>query len=862
MRRLEAARAGDVGGHIVTLPQLASYLAGGFVRPASTADVELAAREALVASGFAEITPIETLPGMVRAVVHTLKRLWRAGVSVEDHIGGHPRLADLAILDARIRAGLSGGARTAPDLVVAALARRHLFQRLVGALVLDHVHYLAPVWRPLIEALAAAVTVEWRDCEPPVGWSVVDAAPSPERPPAVIEAVSCAHPQAEAIEAMRWARKLIASGEARPDEIAIVAASPEAWDDSFLGLAKGATLPFHFSHGIPALCSTEGQTCAALVDVLVQRLSYDRVHRLLAHCAGRCAALPEESGWPLSGISPSAARTTLDQWRHACTIAARGREDGYNRAAILDPVLVLLSEGVSAAALAGERLLPEGAAALWQIALRRAPAEALSFSLSAMRIADGKDPGVNIVWGPAGHLAGAPRPWMRLIGLTSRAWPRPRRDDPLLPDHIFALGADVSPSRPDQDRQRFAVITRGATAGLSFSYARRTPQGGAQAPSPLLPANIPMRRLARLRTPEHAFSESDRLQARPTDHRDDPQFARPVQCARARRARELSAWDGLVRSDHPAIAAALARVQSASSLRQLVRDPQAFVWRYALGWREMSQEAQTLSLDDRAFGDLVHRLLQLTVTDLEAGPGFGRAAPHEVEEAIGRASEQVSREWPAVRAAPPPMLWHHTLQKARHLALTALQLDEVFQPGTRSWTEVAFGDASAGGTIPWDARAPVTGPGTSIAIRGRIDRLELTAADAAIRITDYKTGAAPPNAGSLVLAGGGELQRVLYAIAARSHLPEAPIRADLIYLGDEAPKRHKLDGLATAMERVAAVLNQATALVQRGVSLPGPDEKERWNAYRLARPAIGEPVSKTSAVDDAFGDFRRVWSQP
>jgi hypothetical protein len=341
-------------------------------------------------------------------------------------------------------------------------------------------------------------------------------------------------------------------------------------------------------------------------------------------------------------------------------------------------------------------------------------------------------------------------------------------------------------------------------------------------------------------------------------------LARPVACARARRKPILTPFDGPVRANHPLVLETLAEVQSPASLRQLLRDPQAFVWRYALGWHATLEEAQTLSLDDRAFGELVHQLLQYTVMALERGPGFARAAAHEIENALGDARERIRQEWPAMRPTPPPMLWQHLLDKAAALAMTALLLDPSFQPGTRSWTEVGFGDSALQGDIPWDPGAPVTIPGTDFAVRGRIDRIEIAAGDKAVRITDYKTGQAPNNAASLVLGGGREMQRALYAIAARQHLPEATIHAHLVYLGDAAPARHPLPDIDAAVLRVAAMLTAAHSLLRRGVSLPGPDAQEHWNAYRLARPAVGEPVprDKAAAIVAAFGVFEQVWREP
>ena len=77
-------------------------------------------------------------------------------------------------------------------------------------------------------------------------------------------AVSCADPHHEALEAMRWARELLASGRARGSDIAIATTAPAAWDDYLLALALASDLPLCFVHGWPALATRDGQRCAAL----------------------------------------------------------------------------------------------------------------------------------------------------------------------------------------------------------------------------------------------------------------------------------------------------------------------------------------------------------------------------------------------------------------------------------------------------------------------------------------------------------------------------------------------------------------------------------------------------------------------
>ena len=55
-------------------------------------------------------------------------------------------------------------------------------------------------------------------------------------------------------------------------DIAIASTTTEAWDEHFLALAQEVGIPLHFTHGVPALDSRPGQTCAALADVLLRGL--------------------------------------------------------------------------------------------------------------------------------------------------------------------------------------------------------------------------------------------------------------------------------------------------------------------------------------------------------------------------------------------------------------------------------------------------------------------------------------------------------------------------------------------------------------------------------------------------------------
>ena len=852
MARWRAAQSDELALQILTAPELAARLAGGFARPALQQDVAPAVQQALAEGGFAELAPLQDLPGMVRAVGRTLDRLWSADVDLR-RAAGSPRLADLGRIDGRVRESFVSGALAPPDLARAGLARIGWAPRLLGAVHLDLRREVAPVWAPLMQALRGEGATTW----------TLDADLATAEPRLDV----CANPISEVVEALRWARELIATGAATPAEIAITAADSQPWDDVMTALGRAAELPIHASHGLAVLATFDGQACAALADVLLQGLDQDRVRRWLSYSVGRAADLVDLPPTPLRGVHPAARLRDVHAWRRALDAALPHRPDGADPRPALFSALELLARGPVAAVEAGARLLPRSAAASWRAALQSAPPAALGGALRALRTGDERDAGSAVVWAPASHLAGAPRAWVRMLGMTARAWPRPNATDPLLPPHVLDIAGE--PTRPARDRTDFDIVAAAATGGWVLSYARRGATGALQTPSPLIPAGAVTRRLSASRTPLHAFSEADRLSARRVDAQAEPRLARALACSSARRERRVTPHDGAVRADHPALVQLIADPQSATSLRQLIRDPSGFLWRYALHWRDGVVSDAPLSLDDRTFGDLVHLLLQRAVAALEPSPGFGHASDDQIEAALAQVAEEVLGSWPLQRPAPPPGLWRRTLDQARELALIALTLDERFSEGTRSWTELPFGDPQVPLTpgLPWDPRAAVPFPNSPFNVRGVIDRLEFDGSGARGRVTDYKTGAPPARPARVVLAGGRELQRVLYAAAVRRHRPDTRVLARLVYLRETPPDpRRRLagDDLDAALRDAAEALSEAAALLRSGAMLPGRDAEERWNPYALALPARGEPYFrvKQRAFMAALTRMYRIWDRP
>jgi hypothetical protein len=177
---------------------------------------------------------------------------------------------------------------------------------------------------------------------------------------------------------------------------------------------------------------------------------------------------------------------------------------------------------------------------------------------------------------------------------------------------------------------------------------------------------------------------------------------------------------------------------------------------------------------------------------------------------------------------------------------------------------VVFGEieppetASIPEECPWDPTQRVTFGG--LAVRGRIDRLDLRAAGDAARVTDYKTGATPRQPDAIVLDHGRELQRVLYAAAARQLLPELRQSVSrLAYLRD-GPRIAALSGdvLDAAFADAEGFVERAVELLKAGHAPAGPDALDAYNDLRLAMPAELDAYMRRK--ERAFGEVSAALS--
>ena len=315
-------------------------------------------------------------------------------------------------------------------------------------------------------------------------------------------------------------RELLASGKARPEEIAIAAASPTDFDDHVLALSEDANLPIHFVHGIKAITKPAGQTAAALADVLIKGISQERVRRLLRRLAGTPALADLPKDWP-SILPTDAPLTTVERWEHALAQVPEDKwPDGVDRSELLLGIIRLLANGADAAREAGDTLLPNLSRKLWTRALQDGPPEALPVTLAHLRIDHELEPASHPIWTSAISLAAAPRPFVRMVGLNSGRWPRGIYEDRLIPDFILPMEELDPLPIADADRRDFDTIIAAARQA-SASFSRRDVEGRQLGRSPLIGDREPIY-LSRARMPIHAASESDRLLARPSEFQSTP----------------------------------------------------------------------------------------------------------------------------------------------------------------------------------------------------------------------------------------------------------------------------------------------------------------------------------------------------
>ena len=626
-------------------------------------------------------------------------------------------------------------------------------------------------------------------------------------------------------------------------------------------LRGDANIDLHFVHGVRTVTTRDGQAAAALADILVRGMSQTRIRRLASLCGGSAPLAPLPEGW-LGVLPTDAPLSTIGAWnRLIARLSASDWPDGVDHTQELRAVVTLLAQGTAGAAEVGAAFLTGRALSIWRKALLAGPATSIDVTLEAVKQDDGLEACVSVAWMPASALAASPRSHVRLIGLNSSRWPRSIAEDRLIPDHVIPTTEFDPLPVTVADRRDFATILATTMGQVVLSHARRDSDGRLLGRSPLLAGYGDETYLRRNAVPAHAFSETDRLMARPADFAAEDQAAGAGACWRDWRIEAITPHDGVVRPDHPVVLEALGRLQSASSLKALLRSPINFVWKYALGWKAPQSSAEPLMLDPLQNGNLIHAVLDRALRGLEPSGGLAAADGPAIEAAVAAAAAEVAAEWESERPVPPHVIWGRALSEAQTLSVRALSYGNDLLPSSRSYSEVPFGgsERKSDAELPWDPEAQVTIPGTGFSISGYIDRLDVSGDGTRALVRDYKTGKAPREA--IRLNKGSELQRCLYAFAVRELLGEhVDIVASLLYPRESLDLQ--LDDPGGVLDEVTQYLAAARASLTSGAALPGPDTGGAYDDLAFALPANAGATycrRKSPAVAERLGEATLVW---
>ena len=369
---IEAARARAHGRQVLSPAQAAARLAGGFLQVIEREALQEALQEILQDQSvdLGALNNIRDLPGMVRAAAGTLQRVWLAGMDMPlpGNAEVDERQAEIANLEAAVCERMPSSMRRPRELVDIAMDRIELASTILGPVTLVGVPDLDPVWRRFFSELSKAVSVRWElgqfDPPPWLEGTGIESSSSAASFPETLR-VACANPRHEALEAMRWARELIASGIARPEEIAIAAPATQEWDEHLATISADANLPLAFAAGRPALSTRDGQAAAALAEVLRNGLSQNRVRRLLSQTRGMTAVTAKiPSDWHRI-IPRDAPLLQADRW-HQMIEQCENWPEGGNFGAFLGALINRLDQGLETAEETGEALLSGRAQAMEQ----------------------------------------------------------------------------------------------------------------------------------------------------------------------------------------------------------------------------------------------------------------------------------------------------------------------------------------------------------------------------------------------------------------------------------------------------------------------------------------------------------------
>lgn len=459
-----------------------------------------------------------------------------------------------------------------------------------------------------------------------------------------------------------------------------------------------------------------------------------------------------------------------------------------------------------------------------------------------------------------------------VLGMTEGLMPPRGKDDPLLPDRErLAAGEDISlrTSRVKEERrdylaalacakERVLVFARADLRGqrgrmparwLLEEASRlegRTLYSGDVDPPPSRPwlTVVPSFHSALVDGGEPASEQEYDLRslvrwqntgAPVTEHyrlRDLAELRLGLSAGLARASARLTRWDGLIETD-VVPAPSRERPTSPTALQSWAACPFRYFLGHVLKVAETEKPEETLTITALDRGKLLHQALEMFVT--AAAP---RASPDEpwTPEERSRLQEiggLLCDEAEQAGLTGKPLLWRLERERITRDLAGFLDADENLRRDkgvVPLAAEMAFGMAEAGSGPPVLVTLP---DGITVALRGRIDRVDGAPGGSRLVVLDYKSGSASPYSALAKdpVKRGQLLQLPIYALAARGSHGPAPVEAYYWFVTEE--QGYKLVGYPVE-KTVLEALHDALGTILNGIAsglFPARPGKPRNESY-------------------------------
>jgi ATP-dependent helicase/nuclease subunit B len=300
--------------------------------------------------------------------------------------------------------------------------------------------------------------------------------------------------------------------------------------------------------------------------------------------------------------------------------------------------------------------------------------------------------------------------------------------------------------------------------------------------------------------------------------------------------REWQSADGLIRQD-AATRAILAKhrlsetAYSPSSLQYFAACPYKFALHAIYGLRQREEAAPLQQMDPLTRGALFHEVQFRFIRHWQRSREYDF---NRLLERLDEALDSVQAEYQEELAPAIPRVWATEIEDIRTDLRGWLRkwVDDLSE-WTPAHVEFGFGlaDNLADKHDPESRPEPVATCGARM--RGSIDLIERHRARNVLRVTDYKTGKAPPR-GPVHVGGGATLQPLLYALAAEAIL-NVPVESSRLFYCTQRGMfaQHAIAVNDLGRARFAQALKIIDGAIERGF-LPAAPQKDACSMCEYA----------------------------